>query len=61
MTSPDVLKQAKTEFDQVTTASPYFAVLPADAKPPLDLNKAMMQQFRPEMAKYYLHKTPRYN
>jgi len=41
--------------------APYFAVLPADAKPPLDLNKAIMDRFRPEMRKFYLAERPRLN
>ena len=51
----------RAEFDQVTKESPYFAVLPPDAKPPLDLNKEIMARFRPEMSKSYLHVTPRLN
>jgi len=31
----------------------YFAVLPADAKPPLDLNKETMERYRAEMSKFY--------
>ena len=34
--------------------------MPADAKPPLDMNRDMMEKFRPEMRKYYLNKTPRF-
>jgi aminobenzoyl-glutamate utilization protein B len=40
---------------------PYFAVLPPDAKPPLDLNKATMDRYRPEMRKFYLTERPRLN
>ena len=34
----------------------YFAVLPADAKPPLELNKEIMERYRPAMRRFYLHK-----
>jgi hypothetical protein len=36
-------------------------VLPADAKPPLDLNKAAMELYRPQMRKFYLNESPRLN
>jgi hypothetical protein len=36
-------------------------VLPADAKPPLDLNKETMERYRPEMSKFYLNKPVRFN
>jgi len=32
------------------------SLLPADAKPPLDLNRETMEKFRPEMRKFYLNK-----
>lgn len=61
MTSPEVLTRARAEWQQATKDSPYFAVLPADAKPDLELDKAAMAQYRPEMAKFYLHKSPRFD
>jgi len=61
MTTPELLQKAHAEFEQVTKESPYFGVLPADAKPPLDLNKETMARYRPEMSKTYLHLTPRFN
>jgi aminobenzoyl-glutamate utilization protein B len=59
MTRPDVLQRARLEFDAQLKQTPYFAVLPADAKPPLDLNKAVMDRYRPEMRKFYLGEQPR--
>jgi aminobenzoyl-glutamate utilization protein B len=59
MTRGDVLQRARAEFDAQLKQQPYFAVLPADAKPPLDLNKATMDQYRPLMRKYYLGEQPR--
>jgi aminobenzoyl-glutamate utilization protein B len=61
LTTPEVLKAAHDEWEQQTKQTPYFSVLPADAKPDIEMNKAMMAKYRPEMAKFYLHKTPRYN
>jgi len=59
MTRPDVMQRARGEFEQATKAMPYFAVLPPDAKPPLDLNRAVMEHYRPEMRKFYLNERPR--
>jgi aminobenzoyl-glutamate utilization protein B len=61
LTKPEVLQKARAEFAEATKASPYFEVLPADAKPPLDLNKAAMDLYRPEMRKLYLNESPRLN
>ncbi len=59
ITRPDVLQKARTEFDAQLKQTPYFTVLPAEAKPPLDLNKAVMDRYRPEMRKFYLGEQPR--
>jgi aminobenzoyl-glutamate utilization protein B len=61
LTVPDSLQKAHGEFEEATKVSPYFEVLPADAKPPLDLNKAAMELYRPEMRKFYLNESPRLN
>ena len=55
------VKQARAEFEKATTEMKYFAVLPADAKPPLDLNKETMDHYRAEMTKFYLNKPVRFN
>jgi aminobenzoyl-glutamate utilization protein B len=59
LTRPEVLQRARKEFDAQLKQTPYFTVLPADAKPPLDLNKAVMDHYRPEMRKFYLGEQPR--
>ena len=59
--SPEILARAKAQFEQDTKDTSYFSFLPADAKPPLELNREMMERFRPEMRKHYLNKTPRFN
>jgi len=61
LTEPDLLRNARAEFAAATRATPYFEVLPADAKPPLDLNKANMDRYRPDMRKFYLNESPRLN
>jgi aminobenzoyl-glutamate utilization protein B len=60
MSEPDVLAAARTEWLQVTKDAGYFSLLPPDAQPQIDMNKATMAKYRPAMSKYYLHKTPRY-
>ena len=56
LTEPQTLTQAKAEFDGVLKDSPYFSLVPAEAKPDTTMNKEMMDRFRPEMTKYYLNK-----
>ena len=41
--------------------TPYLSLLPADAKPPVDLNRSEMEKFRPQMRRFYLDRTPRFN
>jgi len=54
------LKAARAEWEQATTQSPYFSLLPADAKPDVNMNRETMLKFRPQMTKFYLNKTPRF-
>jgi aminobenzoyl-glutamate utilization protein B len=56
LTRPELVKAARAEFEKQTAEMKYFAVLPADAKPPLDLNKEMMDRYRPAMRQFYLDK-----
>jgi aminobenzoyl-glutamate utilization protein B len=60
MTHPELIKKARAEFDQATTDMKYFAVLPADAKPPLDLNRDTMDHYRAEMRRFYMNKPVRF-
>jgi aminobenzoyl-glutamate utilization protein B len=59
--SPALVAKAKEQFREDTRDTPYFSFLPAEAKPPLELNREMMERFRPEMRKHYLNRTPRFN
>jgi aminobenzoyl-glutamate utilization protein B len=61
LTRPELVREARAEFEKATTEMKYFAVLPPDAKPPLDLNRETMERYRPEMTKFYLHKPVRFN
>lgn len=44
---PAVLAAIRTEFDDYSKKHPYKSFLPDDARPPLDINEKLMQQFRP--------------
>jgi aminobenzoyl-glutamate utilization protein B len=61
MTSPELLQKARAEFEAETKRMPYFSLLPADAKPDLELNRVEMEKYRADMRKTYLAKTPRFN
>ncbi len=61
LTKPELVKKARAEFEQATTELHYFAVLPTDAKPRLDLNRDTMERYRAEMSKYYLTKPVRFD
>ena len=60
LTSPDLMAKARAEFEVESKKTPYFSLLPADAKPSVDLNHAEMEKYRPAMSKFYLDVTPRF-
>jgi aminobenzoyl-glutamate utilization protein B len=60
MTSPELLQKARAEFETESKKTPYFSLLPADVQPPLDLNRAEMEKYRPEMRRFYLNKQVRF-
>ena len=46
LTKPEELGKLRKEFDEYTTTHPYKPFLPADATPPTDLNKELMDKYR---------------
>jgi aminobenzoyl-glutamate utilization protein B len=56
LTSPELLAAAKQQFAEDTKEMKYFSLLPEGAKPPVDLNKEIMDKYRPAMRKFYLNK-----
>jgi aminobenzoyl-glutamate utilization protein B len=56
LTSDELRATAKKQFELDTKDTKYFSLLPEGAKPPVDLNKDMMEKYRPAMKKYYLNK-----
>ena len=61
LTTPELLQKARAEFEVESKKTPYFSLVPPDAKPDIELNRAEMEKYRPEMRKSYLNKTPRFN
>jgi aminobenzoyl-glutamate utilization protein B len=51
LTKPAELKKLRAEFEEYTKKFPYKSFLPADAKPPLDLNEELMRKYRPLLEK----------
>jgi|Deesub1362B_J571_1020462.scaffolds.fasta_scaffold03850_3 aminobenzoyl-glutamate utilization protein B len=58
LTRPDVLAKIRQEFEEHSSKHPYKSLLPENAKPPLDLNKEIMDRWRKLMAKYYEEPEP---
>jgi aminobenzoyl-glutamate utilization protein B len=61
LTTSEVLQKARAEFEVESKKTPYFSLVPPDAKPDVDLNRAEMERYRADMKKLYLNKTPRFN
>lgn len=61
LTSPDLMDRVKVQFREDTKGTEYFSLLPASAKPPLDMNRETMERVRPEMRKSYLNQVPRFD
>ena len=58
--NPQIVADAKTTFAKELEGTNYFSMLPPEQKPPLDLNRATMEKYRPEMRKHYLHERPKF-
>ncbi|MGH7926265.1 MAG: hypothetical protein ACREQV_00525 [Candidatus Binatia bacterium] len=56
LTSAALRDAARKQFEQDSKETKYFSLLPEGAKPPIDLNKEMMEKYRPPMRKFYLDK-----
>lgn len=51
LTKPKLLTEIKSEFAEYSKAHPYKSFLPEGTKPPLMLNKELMEKYRDAMAK----------
>jgi aminobenzoyl-glutamate utilization protein B len=56
--NPAIVAEAKRTFKEELGGTQYRPLLPAHQKPPADLNRAMMEKYRPLMAKHYLKEKP---
>jgi aminobenzoyl-glutamate utilization protein B len=56
LTKSEELKKIIDEFKAFSEKNPYKPFLPEDSTPPLDLNKELMEKWRPLMEKFYLEK-----
>ena len=54
LANPNALRAVRAEFDEYVKKHPYKSFLPAEARPPLDINEKMMIQHRPLMERFYL-------
>ncbi len=59
--NPSVLADAKRTFKEELGGVEYKSMLPAEQKPPVTLNRAIMEKFRPEMKKHYLKERPEFS
>jgi aminobenzoyl-glutamate utilization protein B len=50
-TKPELLVKIRQEFEVQSKEHPYKSFLPEGAKPPLDLNRELMEKYRSEMMK----------
>lgn len=54
----DLVAQTKRSFKQEIGDTVYAPLLPAGQRAPADLNRALMEKFRPEMEAHYLRQEP---
>lgn len=55
---PALLRRAKETFDAQRGGVAYAPLLPPEQKPPIDLHRALMEQWRPHMREHYLTQMP---
>jgi len=60
MSNPAVVDEAKRTFKEELGGVAFTSLLPPDQKPPVHLNKATMEKFRPQMARHYLNEKPKF-
>jgi aminobenzoyl-glutamate utilization protein B len=52
-TLPGELEKIRAEFEEYTSQNPYRPFLPGDAEPFLELNRDLMEKYRPLMERHY--------
>jgi aminobenzoyl-glutamate utilization protein B len=59
--NPAIVAEAKRTFKEELNGIEYRPLLPPDQKPPVELNRAMMQKYRPLMAPHYVKEKPKFS
>jgi aminobenzoyl-glutamate utilization protein B len=54
LTKPEELDKIREEFEKFIEREPYRSMLPEDARPPLSLNRELMEKWRKKMEKTYI-------
>jgi len=58
--NPAAVEEAKHTFKEELGGVAYKSLLPPGQKPPVELNRATMEKFRPLLEKHYLKEKPRF-
>jgi aminobenzoyl-glutamate utilization protein B len=56
--NPAVIDEAKRVFKEEIAGVEFKSMLPPDQKPPVELNRVMMEKFRPAMREHYVKEKP---
>jgi aminobenzoyl-glutamate utilization protein B len=59
--NPAMVDEAKRTFKDEIAGIEYRPLLPREQKPPVDLNRAMMEKYRPLLAQHYLKEKPKFS
>ena len=60
ISNPALVKRAKETFAEEIGDVVYKPLIPADQKPPVDLNREMMEAFRKPMSEHYVKEKPEF-
>jgi aminobenzoyl-glutamate utilization protein B len=58
LNDPAIVEEAKRSFKEELGGVEYRPLLPREQKPPVDLNRATMEKYRPLLAKHYPKEKP---
>ena len=61
LTSVDAVDEAWKTFKSEIEGVEYKSLLPATQKPPVELNRALMERYRPLMEPHYLQGQPEFS
>ena len=60
LSNPSLIHRAKETFSEEIGDIVYKPLIPGEQKPPIDLNRQMMEQFRPAMREHYVKEKPKF-